>query len=170
MDSLQACVREYKKQMERGVVPKAYRGILDYVLQLKTHFKNRHPEYAVPGGWYQGSMDMTYFPLFPKALKKRKLKIAVVFLHGACRFEVWLAGANKQVQRQYWERIRESGWKKYRLAASVQGNDSITESVLAEDPDFDDPAALTRRIESGVARFIQDVERFISAKGAQSAG
>jgi hypothetical protein len=44
------------------------------------------------------SMDMTNFSFIPKSFKQRNLKIAVVFIHEAFRFEAWLAGYNKQVQ------------------------------------------------------------------------
>lgn len=56
---------------------------------------------------------MTYFSVIPKSIKERKLKIAIVFLHTAFRFEAWLSGLNRQVQTQYWELFKDSGWNKY---------------------------------------------------------
>jgi hypothetical protein len=92
---------EYKKQLANGAIKQAYRGLMDYFWSLKSFFEKKYPEYT-PGGIYYGFMDMTYFPLFPKSLKQRKLKIAVVFVHETFRFEVWLAGINKNVQAKYW--------------------------------------------------------------------
>ena len=81
-------------------------------------------------------MDMTYFSFYPKSLQQRKLKVAIVFVHQAFRFEAWLAGSNKQVQQKYWKLIKESGWDKYHLVPSTQGVDSIVESVLVAPSGF----------------------------------
>jgi hypothetical protein len=83
---------EYQKLMEKGDVREAYRGLMEYLMELRTYFAKKYPEYSVSGSLYQGVMDMSYFSLFPKSLKAKKLKIAVVFLYEPFRFEVWLAG------------------------------------------------------------------------------
>jgi len=103
--------------------------------------------------------------LFPQKLKKRKLKIAVVFVHETFKFEVWLAGVNKNIQAKYWELIKVSGFSKYRLPTTTKGADSIVEHVLAENPDFGDLDALTRQIEKGTLMFIKDIEGFLSENG-----
>ncbi len=127
-------------------------------MELKGYFKNKYPDYFVSGGIYYGYMDMTYFSFFPDSLKQRNLKAAIVFIHETCRFEVWLAGYNKQVQTHYWKLIKESGWNQYRLVPKPQGYDLIIEHVLVEHPDFSDLGALTKQIETGALKFIQDVE------------
>ncbi|MBC8335358.1 MAG: hypothetical protein H8E29_08850 [Anaerolineales bacterium] len=73
-----------------------------------------------------------------------------------------MAAANKGVQSKYRKMIKESGWDKYQLMPTIKGFDSIIESVLVADPDFSDLAALTKGIESGVLKFIKDVEVFLS--------
>jgi hypothetical protein len=45
----------------------------------------------------------------------------------------------------------------------VKSNDAILEHALVGDPDFDDLDALTRQIESGTLKFIEEVENFLSA-------
>ncbi len=105
---------------------------------------------------------MTYFSVFPKSIKERKLKIAIVFLHEAFRFEAWLSGANRQVQKQYWELIKESGWNKYQIMSPAKDVDSTIEYILVDNPDFGDLEALTQQIEMGVLKFIHDVESFLS--------
>ena len=107
-------------------------------------------------------MDMTYFSIFPKTLKDRKLKIAIVFLHETFRFEVWLAGVNKQVQTKYWKLIKESDWNKYHIVSTTKGADSIIEYVLVDNPDFSDLDTLTKQIEREALKFIKDVERFLT--------
>jgi hypothetical protein len=163
MDSLQEWMMEYKKQMQLGNVPKAYKGLMDYILELRNYFKKKYPDWFVSGSLYTGCMDMTYFAVVPESFKSRGLKIAVVFIHETCRFEVWLSAVNKQVQVEYWQQIKDSGWSKYRLVPSVQGYDSILEETLAESPNFGDLDALTGQIERGTINFIHAIGEFLTA-------
>jgi len=155
-------MQEYKFQMQKGVIQKAYRGLMEYIMDLRTYFQNKYPDDFVSGSIYYGYMDMTYFSIVPETFKPRKLKIAVVFIHETCRFEVWLAASNKQVQLEYWKLIKESGWDDYRLVPSVKGYDSILEQVIVENPDFRDLDRLTKQIEAASLEFIRDIEDFLS--------
>lgn len=159
MESLKENIIEYRKQIEKGIIQKAYKGIMDYVMRLRTYLQNKYPKYTV-GNIYYGYMDMTYFPLFSKKLKDRKLKIAIVFLHEACRFEVWLSGNNRQVQKGYSELISGNDWNKYRM--DPKNPDSIIEFTLDADPDFGDTDALTKKIEASTLSFLNDIEAFLS--------
>lgn len=161
MESFHENMQEYKKQLEKGAVQAAYKGLIEYIMDLRTHFKNKYPDYAV-SGIYQGYMDMTYFAFFPASFKDRSLKVAIVFTYDKFRFEVWLAGYNRQVQSKYWTLFKESGWNKYRIVSPAKGVDSIIEHVLADNPDFSDLDALTKQIETGTLKFIKDVESFLS--------
>jgi len=163
METLQFVMHDFKKQLEKGVLQQAYKGLMGYILGLKSHLKNKCPEYTVSGSIYYGFMDMTYFSFTPESLKKRDLKIAIVFNYDAFRFEVWLAGVNKQVGRDYWELIRNSGWNKYRLVSSPKEADGIVEHILVPDPDFSDLDSLTLKIEQGTLSFIGDIEEQLSS-------
>ena len=162
MESFHEHMTEYKKQLRKGAIQEAYRGLMDYIKDLRLHFKSKYPDYIVSGSIYYGYMDMTYFSFFPKSLKRRKLKIAIVFLHEAFRFEVWLAAYNKNVQTKYWKLIKESDWNKYRIPSTTKGVDSIIEDILVDNPDFSDLDTLTKQIERGTLKFIDDVENFLS--------
>ncbi len=161
MGSFQEYVNEYREQLKKGAIQKAYKGLMEYILELRTSLKNKYPDYYVSGSIYYGFMDMTYFAFYPKSFHERNLKIAIVFLHEKCKFEVWLAGFNKQVQTRYWKYIKESGWNKYHLVPTIKGSDSILEHTVVENPDFSDLATLTKQIESEIMKFIQDVEIFL---------
>ena len=162
MESFYEHMNEYRKQMEKGAIKEAYRGLMEYIMDLRLHFKNKYPDYFVSGSIYYGYMDMTYFSFIPESLKRRKLKIAIVFIHDTCRFEVWLGGYNKHVQTEYWKLFKESNWNKYYIATPAKGVDSILENILVENPDFSDLDTLTKQIERGTLKFIKDVEDFLS--------
>lgn len=159
---LQACMNEYRRQLEKGVIQVAYRGLMEYMMALRAHMANRYPSYFVSGSLYFGTMDMTYFACTPESLGRRKLKVAVVFVHDAFRFEAWLAAANKRVQADYWRQLQESHWDKYPIVPTTKGVDSIVEHVLAADPDFSDLDSLTGQIERETLRLIEDVESFLA--------
>lgn len=162
MESFYEYVNEYREQVQKGAIKKAYRGLMEYIMALRTHFNNKYPDYFISGSIYYGYMDMTYFSFTPKSLQLRKLKTAIVFIHDTFRFEVWLAGNNKQVQSKYWKLIKESGWNKYPIVPTTKGVDSIIECILVDNPDFRDLEPLTKQIEGATVKFIEDVESFLS--------
>jgi hypothetical protein len=161
MHSIRNDMEEFRRQLESGSIRKAYNALLTYMMGLRTHFQNRHPEYAV-SGLYQGYMDITHFALFPRSLKQRELKIAIVFNYDAFRFEAWLAGRNRMVQRQCWEVFRHSQWPEYRVVTPGKDIDSIVECDLATNFDLSAPDTLTSRIEKATVAFIDDIEKYLS--------
>jgi hypothetical protein len=162
MEPFYEYIAEYKKQLEKGAIKKAYKGLMEYIMDLRTHFKNKYPDYFVSSSIYYGYMDMTYFSFFPELLKDQNLKVAIVFIHDKFRFEVWLAGYNKQVQQKFWKLIKDSGWNKYHIVPTTKDVDSIIESILVDNPDFSDLDTLTNQIEAATLNFIKDVESFLS--------
>jgi hypothetical protein len=161
MPSTSKEMKEFRSQLQKGSIQKAYGALLSYIMGLRRHFQNNLAGSTV-SGLYQGYMDMTYFALFPPALKHRGLKIAIVFNYDTFGFEAWLAGGNRKVQRQYWELFKDSSWPEYRVVNPGKGVDSILECDLADDFDLDDPEALTACIEKAAVAFIGDVERFLA--------
>ena len=161
MESLNEYMNEYKKQLEKGDIKKAYKGLMDYIMKLRIRFKNKYPDFLVSGSIYYGYMDMTYFAFTPELLNKKKLKVAIVFVHEKMRFEVWLAAKNKKIQAEYWELFKASGWDKYQITSTIKDVDSIIEYVLVEQPDFSDLNTLTEQIEYETVKFIKDVQDFL---------
>jgi len=162
MKSLHESIIEYRKQLGKGDIKQAYQGLMGYMMNLRVHFSSKYPDYFVSGSIYFGYMDMTYFSFFPESLKIRKLKIAIVFIHDTCRFEVWLAGSNKQVQTKYWKLFKESDWNRYNIPSTTRCVDSIMEYTLVDNPDFNDLESLTGQIEIGSLKFIADITDFLS--------
>ncbi len=160
MESLQEYVEEYRKQLEKGIIQKAYQGLMDYIMDLRMHFSKQFPDFA-PGYIYPGYMDMTYFPIFPIELKRNKLKIAIVLIHETIRFEVWLAAQNKQIQSEYHQLFKAVNWHNYHIPTADKGVDSIVEYTVADNPDFGDLNVLTKHIVKGTLTFISDIEGFL---------
>lgn len=162
MATLQENMNEYKSQLRRGAIQAAHRGLMEYMLSLRTHFSNTYPQSGVSGSLYYGSMDMTFFSIQPPAFKQRNLKVVVVFTYENFRFEAWLAGANKQVQKKYWQLFKQSTHHPFQLVTSIQGADAILEQVLVAEPNFDDLPELTHQLEIGTRAFIQELEQYLA--------
>ena len=163
MASLNRSMADYTDQVRKGTIRDAYQGLMRYIASLKTHFTKKHPDYSV-SGIYQGNMDLTFFTIMPPAIKQRKLKIPIVFVHEACHFEIWLSGGNKKIQAQYWQLIQDSDWNQYRQFPHGKHADSILEPIVIDDIDFDDLEALTQQIEAETLQFVANVENFLAGQ------
>jgi hypothetical protein len=106
-------------------------------------------------------MDMTYFALTPPALQDLQLKIAIVFVHEGCSFEVWLAGRNRKIQAEYVELLSQRNTGRYTVSQIGPGVDSIIATVIVEQPDFDHPSELKRLIEAKTQQFANDVSAML---------
>jgi len=158
--SINQDIGNYKKQMELGVIPKAYRALMEYMMNLRIHLTNQYPTEFIIGSFYQGYMNISYFPITPKSLKSKKLKTGLVFNHKKVRFEIWLVGRNKQTQKKYWEFFKNSDWNKYPISKTPQH--SIFEHILVENPNFDQLDMLTEEIENGAIKFIKEIADFFA--------
>ena len=161
MHSIRKDMQEFHGQLRNGAIQRAYRALLSYMMELRIHFKNKYPDYSV-SSLYQGHMDMTYFAVSPPSLKQRDLKIAIVFNYEAFRFEAWLSGRNRGVNRKYWETFKVRKWPAYRVVTPAKGVDSIVECDLAQGFDLSDSDALTTSIETGTNAFIKDIEEVLA--------
>ena len=162
MEKLNSLVKEYTIQVGKGDIRKAYKGILKFMSDLGAFLKQRHPDCAV-SAFYPGYMDMSYFAFTPPELKDKKLKIALVYLHGEGRFEAWLSGSNRNVQAEYIRLLRRRDIGRHRLSKPAAGVDSIIEHILLEQPDFDHPLELREQLENGLMLFIRDITIMLGA-------
>ncbi|MPN26887.1 hypothetical protein SDC9_174313 [bioreactor metagenome] len=156
MEPINECIMEYTAQLSKGQIQKAYKGIMTFMSELRSYLESKYPDYTA-GNLYFGYMDMTYFAFTPVGLKNKKLKIAVVYLHEKGVFEVWLAGNNRKIQAEYIALMSSENIGIYKLSQVIPGVDSIIESTLVEEPDFDHPEALKRQIEKKTMAFVKDI-------------
>ena len=162
MEPFHQYLPQYREQLQKGAIKEAYKGLMQYLDNLRLHLEKTYPDYFVSGSVNHGLMDYSYFYFFPKSIKQRKLKVVLLFVHDGFRFEVWLAGYNRSVQTKYWKRFKENNWNKYPLAATTKNVDYIMSTILIDKPDFTDLAALTDQIEKGLLAFIGAIEDFLS--------
>jgi hypothetical protein len=160
MGSLNDHIREYRLQLKEGRIQTAYKGIMTFMSGLKSHLEKDYPDYST-SGLYFGYMDMTYFAFTPDFLKEKRLKIALVYLHEQGKFEAWLGGTNRKIQAEYINRLSQINLGEYQLSRVHPGVDSIIESVIVEQPNFDQPQALRDQIEEKTIIFINDMRSIL---------
>ncbi len=135
-------VSVYKELLKVGDVQIAYAELVKYVQKLKTGFsKDFSNDYSV-GNVLQGYMDYTYFYLTNDYLKGKKLKLGLVLNHSEANFEIWLLGQTKDIQEEYWDRLKKTKW----IKVTKMPQYSVFEVTLVKDPDFEVPDKLTDEI------------------------
>jgi hypothetical protein len=159
MSSLGDDIREYTTQLSKGQIQRAYKGIMAFMAELKAGLERKYPHFAV-SALYFGYMDMTYFAFTPPELKKQRLKIAIVYLHEECRFELWLAASNRQTQAEYVALLSQRELGGFTL--SPPGVDAIIAAPIDGQPDFGHIDELKAQIEAGTIAFAQDIVRVLA--------
>ena len=157
-ESLHPYIPDYT-QLKSSNLAKGYKGLMEYLMSLRTYFINQYPAYTI-GSFYQGYMDMSYFPITPTPFKSLHLKFGLVYNHEKNSFEIWLLGRNKKVQRKYWELLKNQGLVKYEISKTPQ--DSVIDHVLVENPDFNDLDQLTQILESKTINFIENITKVLA--------
>ena len=127
MEDINDCINELRIQISKGQIQKGYRAILEYMLSFQSLLKKEHKDYSFPGTFYHGYMDMSYFAFVPSSFEGKGLKIAIVFNYDRFRFEIWLSGYNKDIQKKYSECFKEKEFKGYYIPETTKGYDSIVE-------------------------------------------
>lgn len=151
-------LKEYQNQLKKGQIQRAYKGIMKFMTALASRLRGRYPDYVL-SALYSGYMDMSYFSFTPSDLRARKLKIAVVYLHEENRFEVWLAGVNKKVQKETGDSLSLKVSGDYEISEMAPGTDSIIRKILISDPQMNDQELLMDELEKKVLHFIFDMQK-----------
>jgi hypothetical protein len=54
MGSFHEYMKEYRNQLEKGTIQKAYKGLMEYIMDLRLNLKSRYPDYFVSSSIYFG--------------------------------------------------------------------------------------------------------------------
>ncbi|HSI66108.1 MAG TPA: hypothetical protein VK947_01755 [Planococcus sp. (in: firmicutes)] len=159
MKTLNQLIREYTSQLQHGEIQVAYKGILEFMGKLRAAFIKKYPHNGI-GSVYQGYMDMTYFSYVTEPLKTKGLKIAVVYLHEKCAFEVWLSARNRDIAKEYESLISRIS-DDITVFHDDANPDAIIEYTLTSTPNFEDQALLMEIIDRGVQQFVGALSRHL---------
>lgn len=148
----------YKEELKKEDIQRAYKGLLKYVMALKSNFSKKLSDKFYFGNISLGYMDFTYFPFFNDFLRDEKLRFGIVLNHKKVRFELWLMGQNVQIQKKYWNILKTSQWNKNQTTMPKY---SVLEVVLVEDPHFNELDKLSSTIEKEAILHTQEIIAYI---------
>jgi|SRR5690554_4403260 len=154
MENLNKYVAVYKEQLDKGDILVAYNELVKFVMNLRTTFIKRLSDKYSFSGILHGYMDYTYFYYSNDFLKTKKLKLGLVLNHLEMRFEVWLLGNTKPIQKKYWELSKNTKWNNNKNEMSEY---SILEAILVEKPDFNNFDKLTEQIETKMIKASEEI-------------
>ena len=157
--NLNARISAYKKVFASGEIQKTYQSLVGVVQGLRTEcYKAYKGKYSVANVLH-GYIDFTYFYLQNDYLKKHRLKLAIVFNHQEVRFELWLLGQTKDVQINFWEKLKGEKW----VNEDSMPEWSIFEIVMIASPDFDDIEQLSESIHSTFTKLSNEIFEVLDA-------
>lgn len=154
MKDLNGYVSLYKEQLKKGDIQKAYKGLIRYVMSLKSHLSRTLAERYSFGNVSLGYLDYTYFYCIDSYLREKKLRFCIVLNHEKMQFELWLVGQNSEVQKKYWNILKDTEWNKYQTSMPKY---SVLEVILIENPDFNNLSLLTEQIEKEIIPITDEI-------------
>ncbi|MEA4859738.1 MAG: methyltransferase domain-containing protein [Sphaerochaeta sp.] len=145
----------------KAPLSEAYKLILKTLTLCGRELQKHLPESEV-SGIYPGYLDMSYIALIPPNLKKRQLKLALVYVHEKGAFELWLAGRNRSIQAQVREELRGKLPSPYMLVEEAKGEDAIVQLRLGPLTDFTDMNLLIGKLCAMMHTMLQDLQPLLS--------
>lgn len=156
--TLNEYVSIYKTLLDNSDIQIAYEQLLKYLMTVKAYFEKTLSNKYSCGNISPGYMDFSYFPFFDTFLRNKKLRFGIVLNHKQMRFELWLMGRNAEVQKEYWDLLKDTEWNKDQ---STMPQYSVLEIVLVEKPDFNNLDELTSQIVGEARFFSEKIESYI---------
>ena len=144
----------YKQQLAQGDIQRAYMALMRYMGELRANFPK---EYKV-GNISFGYLDYTYFPCSNEYLRSRKLRFGVVLNHQKMQFELWLMGQNESLQKEYWNKLKNSKWNE---SVSERPQYSVLEVCLNDNVDFEKKEDMTKCIFEHALLYSEEIQEYL---------
>ena len=138
--NINSCISFYKEQVNKSDIQNTYMFLLKYLMQVKASFEKAFSKEYSCGNISPGYLDFSYFPFYNDYLRDKKLRFGIVLNHSKMRFELWLMGQNKEIQKKYWDMLETSQWNQ---GHSTRPQYAELEIVLVDNPNFENTDALT---------------------------
>jgi hypothetical protein len=161
MENYNELMNNFKDQLSKGRIQKAYRYIFDIFSELGNEIKNSQNKVISTTSLYHGYLDMTYLPVTTETLKRNGLKIAIVFNYSLFQFEIWLSAVNRKKRNEVLEVITQSKGIKYKAVQNNENTDAIIEIRIKGINEFNNKSRIVSLITKKTIAFIDDIEEFM---------
>lgn len=142
MQDLNHFVSIYKEQLQKQDIQIAYIQLIKFISRLKIKFSKELAHKYSFNNIFQGYMDYSYFYYSNSYLKEKRLKLGLVLNHKNMTFEIWLLGNTKDIQKKYWNLLKNTKWINNLEIPQY----SIFEITIIENPNFNDLDLLSEEI------------------------
>lgn len=153
---IQKSIEIYKEQLSCGYIQTAYIALTKYVAELKREFQKK---YAVSNTGF-GYLDYTYFYFTNDYVKSKNLKFALVLNHEKMQIELWLCARTTEIQKQYWNLLKDSRWNKN---INEMPKYSVLEAVLENQIDFNDKENMTPNIIDRSVSLSSEIQQYLES-------
>lgn len=143
----------FKKALGTGELQKAYRHLMDVFSSLQTALRENKEAQVQTGTLYHGYLDMTYLPVTTRVLRKKGMKVAVVFDYPKFQFQLWLSAGNRKKREKAILLLEQTKVLKDSIRIAKENPDAILEQVIHEPIDFEDTQGLVRSLVAETIRF-----------------
>ena len=161
METFNELMSDFKVQLNKGKIQRAYRYIFDIFADLGNELKSHKDKSISINSLYHGYLDMTYLPVMTELLRDNGLKIAVVFNYSLFQFEIWLSAINRKRRKEVLEIIANSKWNKYKTVENDANTDAIIELKINGIYEFGNKNRIVTLIAKETYAFISEIEKFI---------
>ena len=151
---IQTSIAIYQEQLQYGHIQTAYITLTKYVAELKGKLSNTYSTSNIGFGY----LDYTYFYFTNDYVKNKNLKFALVLNHKKMQFELWLCAKTANVQRHYWNLLKDSEWNKN---GEEMPKYSILEIVLENHIDFHDKESMTNNIIGRSLSLSSEIQEYV---------
>ena len=151
---IQKSIEIYKEQLSCGYIQTAYITLTKYVAELKRKFPRNYSMSSIGFGY----LDYTYFYFINDYIKSKNLKFALVLNHEKMQFELWLCARTSEVQKQYWDLLKDSKWNEN---TEEMPKYSVLEAVLENQIDFNDKETMTKNIISRSLSLASEIQEYL---------
>lgn len=151
---VQKSLEIYKEQLRYGYIRTAYLALTRYIADLKSKFSTQYKTGNISFGY----LDYTYFSFYNQYLRNHKLRFGIVLNHEKLQFELWLMGQKADVQRKYWEILKNSVWNGNRKEMPKY---SILEIVLENQIDFSNKDNMTQNIMKHSVTLALEIQEYL---------
>jgi len=146
----------YKQQLIQGDIQRAYLALMRYIGELRANFPGEYKTGNISFGY----LDYTYFPFFNEYLKSQKLRFGIVLNHQKMQFELWLMGQNDDVQKEYWDKMKDTKWNK---GISKRPQYSVLEVCLNNHIDFENKKVMTKLIFKQSLQYVEEIQEYLQS-------
>lgn len=148
------CIQTYKEPLENEYMQEAYITLMRYVAELKAKFSKNYKTGYISFCY----LDYTYFPFSNDYLSNNGIRFGIVLNHKKMQFELWLMGRNAEVQKEYWNILKNTKWNK---DIDTMPQYLVLEVCIENNIDFDNKEKMTVSILRNAITLSKDIQTYL---------